>query len=271
MKKLASLALTLVLMLTACTAFAQITVTKKDLNVNRGLSSDVTNILVLLQDENVTDTMMIASINSKTGRAVMTRLEEALVVPVVNGGFEAELKDVYNLGDKKSKGLLAAATVNQLLSLNINTYVALDMTMLPELVSVIGTLSMNVTDAEAAAIGVQAGNAALTGEQTLAFVRLALEGDSPARSRSYETLMQLLKQGLKSGSVGDLMGLGTKLLKSMDTNLNVLNAVTLVSAVQAGSDRRELVLPAAEHITTAEPLTADEETMRAVLYANLYE
>ena len=57
----------------------------------------------------------------------------------------------------------------------------------------------------------------------------------------------------------------------MDTNLNALNAVTLVSAVQGGSDRRELLLPADEHIVTAEPLTADMAAMRAMLHANLYE
>lgn len=270
MKKLTSLALALVLMLAACAAFAEITVTKKELNVNRGLSSDVTNILVLMQDEGVTDTVMLASINSKTGRAVMTRLDGNMIVEVQQAG-EAALKDVYMMGSEKSRGLLAVATVNKLLSLNINTYVALDMTMIPELVDVVGALDMQLTAEEAAAFGMQAGAAALTGEQTLAFVRLALDGDSPARSRGYDTLMQLLKQGLKSGSVGDLMGLGTKLLKSMDTNLNPLNALTLVSAVQAGTDRRELILPAQEHIVSAEPLKADAEAMRATLYANIYE
>ncbi len=270
MKKLASLALTLVLMLTACTAFAQITVTKKDLNVNRGLNSNVTNILVLMQDENVTDTMMLASIDSKTGRAVMTRLDTEMMVDVPQAG-EAALKDVYMMGAEKSRGLLAVATVNKLLSLNINTYVALDMTMLPELVDIFGVINMQLTAEEAAVFGGQAGTNGLTGERLLEFVRLRLESDAPARSRGYDALMQLLYQGLHSGSVTDLMGLGTKLLKSMDTNLNVLNAVTLVSAVQAGSDRRELVLPAKEHIVSSEPLKADAEAMRTLLYANIYE
>ena len=68
-----------------------------------------------------------------------------------------------------------------------------------------------------------------------------------------------------------MMGLGSTLLKSMDTNLNALNAVTLVSAVQGGSARRELLLPAQEHIVTADPLMADAEAKRALLHANLYE
>jgi len=271
MKKTVLIALTLALLLAACTAFAEISITRKDLGVNKNLDKNVTNVLILLQDGDVSDTIMLASINSKTGRAVMTRLDGEMVVPVVNGGYEAALKDVYVMGDKKSKGLLAAATVNQLLSLNINTYVALDVNVLPELVDVIGVLNMQFDQHEADALGTWVGINELSGEHVLSYVRLRLDSDSPARSRGYDALMQLLYQGLHSGNLSDMMGLGTTLLKSMDTNLNALNAVTLVSAVQGGSDRRELLLPAAEHIVTEDPLTADEEAMRALLHANLYE
>lgn len=271
MKKFALIALTLAMMLFACASLADISITRKDLGVNKNLDKNVTNVLILLQDGSVSDTIMLASINSKTGRAVMTRLDGELLVPVVNGGFEATLKDVYALGDKKSKGLLAAATVNQLLSLNINTYIALDIGVLPGLVDVVGTLNMQYDANEAAALGAWEGINHLTGEDILTYIRLCLDSDSPARSRGYDALMQLLYQGLHSGNISDMMGLGSQLLKSMDTNLNALNAVTLVSAVQGGSDRRELLLPAQEHIVTNDPLTADAEAMRALLHANLYE
>lgn len=271
MKKIVLIALALLLALSACVSLAEISVTRKDLGVNKNLDKNVTNVLVLLQDGEKTDTIMLASINSVTGRAVMTRLDGGMIVPVVNGGFEAPLEDVYILGDRKSKGLLVAATVNQLLSLNINTYVALDIGVLPDLVDVIGTLNMQFDAEEAAAFGTWEGINELNDEHILSYVRLRLDTDSPARSRGYDALMQLLYQGLHSGNLGDMMGLGSSLLKSMDTNLNALNALTLVSAVQSGSDRRELLLPAAEHIVTNDPLTADAEAMRALLHANLYE
>ena len=189
----------------------------------------------------------------------------------VRKNCEAPLEEVYMMGDRKSKGLLAVATVNQLLNLNINTYVALDIGVLPDLVDVIGTLNMQFDAEEAAAFGTWEGINELNDEHILSYVRLRLDTDSPARSRGYDALMQLLYQGLHSGNLGDMMGLGSSLLKSMDTNLNALNALTLVSAVQSGSDRRELLLPAAEHIVTNDPLTADAEAMRALLHANLYE
>lgn len=270
MKKIILIALTLAMVLTACVSLADISITRKELNVTKGLDGNVTNVLVMLQDGGKTDTMMLASINSRTGRAVMTRLDGKMIVDVTKGG-EAALEDVYMMGDKKSKGLLVVSTVNKLLSLNINTYVALDIGVLPELIEVIGVLNMQFDAEEAAALGTWEGINELSGEHILSYVRLRLDSDSPARSRGYDALMQLLYQGLHSGNLSDMMGLGTSLLKSMDTNLNALNAVTLVSAVQGGSDRRELLLPAQEHILTNDPLTADAQGMRALLYANLYE
>ncbi len=269
-KRIALIALALLLAASCALAAEGITITRKEMNVVKGLDANMTNVLVLLQDAGVSDTIMIASINSKTGRAVMTRLDGELVVQVPKGG-EAALKDVYMMGSEKSRGLLAAATVNGLLGLNINTYIALDVSILPELADVFGTLNMQFDEAEAAALGGRVGTNGLAGEEILEYVRLRLDSDSPARSRGYDALMQLLYQGMKSGDLGDLMGLGTKLLKSMDTNFNALNAVTMVSAVQGGSDRRELLLPAQEQITQNDPLRADEAAMQAMLHANLYE
>ena len=61
--------------LTAAVAAADITVTKRDVNMAAGLDKNVANILVLLQDGETTDTMMVASINSRTGRSVMMRVD----------------------------------------------------------------------------------------------------------------------------------------------------------------------------------------------------
>ncbi len=255
-------ALFFALLLFAAAASAEITVSKKDLNPNAELDKSVTNILILMQNGERTDTMMVASINSKTGRSVMTRLDCGLTVEVPEVGT-VELGDVYHLGDKKSKGFLAARTVNSLLGLNISTYVALDITRLPELVDVVGALNMNFSAEEAAAMGTWEGINELTGDAVLQYVNLRLDSDSPARSREYDALMQLLYQGMHSGDLMSMMGLGKKLLASMDSNLNPMSAVTLVSAVQAGDDRRELILP--------QEGKTDAESMKALLYREVYE
>ena len=87
------------MMLLCAGASAEITITKRDINMNTALDKNVSNILVLLQDGGETDTMMIASINSRTGRSVMLRVNCDLTVDVPENG-ETRLADVYALGTK---------------------------------------------------------------------------------------------------------------------------------------------------------------------------
>lgn len=258
------------MLLTAAAASAEITVTKRDINMAAGLDKNVTNILVLLQDGDVTDTMMIASINSRTGRSVMMRVDCGLTVDVPENG-ETKLADVYALGAKKCRGMLAERTINTLLGLNIGTYVALDVTNLPQLVDAIDTVSMNLDEREAAAMGLDLGRNDLSGEEALTYVRLRLEGDDPAVSRGYDLLMQMLYEGVNSGDLGSMLRLGTKLLGSLDTNLNAMTAITLASAVKGGDDRSELTLPLEEQVTGENPLRADEAAMRQTVKEALYE
>ena len=76
--------------------------------------------------------------------------------------------------------------------------------------------------------------------------------------RSYDALMQMAKQALKGGDIMGMVSMATKLLKSMDTNVNVMSAVTLASAVQGGSDRREVYISA--------EMTDAQETLRREIY-----
>ena len=264
MKKAMALLLAGMLMLTAACAMAEIDVTTRELSQARGLDKNVNHILVVLQDGEATNTVMLASVNSKTGRSVMTRVDCAREIAVAqNDGAEinAQVGDVYVMGGKKSKGLLVCREMNELLGLDISTYVALDIAQLPEIVNALGALNMPLTEAEAAALGKPFDYVDLTGKEVLAYVRLKLEGDDPAGSRSYDALMRLAKQALAGGDVMGLMSVGTKLLKSMDTNVNLMSCVTLVSAVQGGDDRRELYVDAA----------MTEEDVQAMIRTEIYE
>ncbi len=262
MKKTAAMLLALCMTLLCACALGEITVSKKDMALNRALDKNVNNVLMIMQDGEKSDTIMIASINGKTGRSVMTRVDGSLMVDVPEVGSVA-LEDVYVLGAPKSRGFLMARTLNTLLDLNISTYMALDIERLPEIVEVVGTLNMQYDEYEAAATGTWTGLVELTGEDVLSYVRMKLPTDSPARSRGYDALMQLLYQGLNGGNLGDMMSLGSRLLGSMDTNLNVLSAVTMVSAVQGGSDRRELLI--------SDTVQGSREEMRAAFHREVYE
>ncbi len=266
MKRIAVIGLTLLMCTMLICAQAEITVTQKDMAINRDLDKSVSNILVLMQDGGVTDTMMIASINSRTGRAVMTRMdcEMEIEVTLENGETSLErLGDVYNMGASRCRGMLVAREINELLNLNVTNYIALEMTSLPAIVENIGVLNMQFDEEEAKALGTWVGINELEGDAILDYVRLKLDTDSPARSRGYDALMQLLYQGLHSGNIMELMGMGKSLLDSMDTNLNVMSAVTLVSAVQAGTDRRELLI--------SDKNMESAEQMREAFHQEVYE
>ena len=240
-KVITALALALCLMMVCALALGEITVTKKDMVLNRNLDKNVNNILVIMQDGGVTETMMIASVNSRTGRSVMTQMDCGTMVNLPEAG-DMTLGEVYALGAAKSRGLLVARTINQLLDLNISTYVALDLSMLPELVNEIGMLSTWLNEEEAEILGTWPGDNALTSENILDYVRIDLPDDYEEKNRSYMVFMDLLKQGLRSSGGANLMGLGKKLLAGMDTNLNAMAAVTMLSSFQGGQDRRELFL-----------------------------
>lgn len=259
-KKLICALLALVLTLACALAMAEITVTKRDMALNRNLDKNVSNVLVLMQDGEKTDTVMLASINSRTGRSVMTQIDVGAVVNLPEVG-DVTLAEVYALGAPKSRGLLVARTVNQLLDLNVSTYVALDLNSLPELVDEIGILSTWLNEAEAEILGTWPGDNALTSENIMDYVHIHLDEDYAEKNRSYMVFMDLLKQGLRSNAGANLMGLGKKLLANMDTNLNALAAVTMLSSFQAGSDRRELFLYG--------DMTAEE--MKASFHREVYE
>ena len=240
-KTLCALVLMLCLMLVCACALGEITVTKKDMVLNRGLDKNVNNVLVLMQDGDITDTLMLASINSRTGRSVMTMIENDTLVNVPEVG-DVTLGEVYALGAPKSRGLLVARAINSLLDLNVSTYVALDLNTLPELVDEIGMLSTWLNEEEAEILGTWPGDNALTSENIMAYVRIRLESDYVEKNRSYMVFMDLLRQGLRSNSGANLMGMGKKLLSNMDTNLGAMAAVTMLSSFQGGKDRRELYL-----------------------------
>lgn len=263
MKKIISLLLFALSISLAALALAEgIAVKKNELSVNDGLPGNVTNVLVLLQDGDVTDTMMIASADGNSGRAVMTRLDCALEVNV-SGAGAAPLSAVYAMGAQGSRGLLAARTVNELLGTNIETYVAIDIAMMPQLVDALDALTLTLDAREAQALGLTEGECALTGEQALSYVRLKFEDDDPALSRGYQALMQLLRQALHSGGLMSKLSLAQKLLSSMDTNVNILGMMSLLPVVQGGEDRRELALPGESG--------GDAQAMRDAFYREVYE
>lgn len=262
-------ALLLVLFSASGLAADGISVKAKEIEAAKGLDKAVANVLVMLQEEGRTQMMAVASLNTATGKAVMVSLDPELMVEIPEAG-EVPLSDVYAMGDKKSKGLLAVRTVNRLLGLNIGMYLAIDMSMIPSLVETVESVWISPTEEEDAALGLESDTWALDGEQTLAYMHLKLPDDEPGRNRSYEVMVQLLRQAAGIDFMS-MMGVGKTLLAAMDTNVGIMSAVSLGSSLKSGEHHQDLFLPQEEAILEKAPLRADAELMRKLFFEVIYE
>lgn len=273
MKKIISALLALVLALSCAAAMAEIKVNKKELSQNKALDKNVTNILVLLQDGDVTRTMILGSVNGRTGHAVIGWLNPQLMVDVSEApdapGMTA-LCDIYALGAKGSRGLLAVKKVNELLNLNIGTYVALDMSALGDIADAVGGAIIDLDPGEALAMGMPEGETVLQREDVLRYAQIVLDEDTPGFDRCYIALFGLLDQAVH-GDMGKLMGAGQKLLAKMDTNLGIMSAMSLAGSAQAGADYDEIDVPPFEMVTGTNPLVVDVKELQDWLYKEIYE
>ena len=241
----------------------------RDLEVSKNRNKAVTNVLFLMQEEDRTQMVAIASLNTANGKAVMVSVDPRLMVEIPEISGEVPLSDVYSLGDKRSGGLLVARTLNRLLDLNISMYLSMKMSMIPEIVDEVGGVWITPTTEENQALGLEADTWALSGEEALAYMRLSLPGDED-RNRSYEVILQLLRQ-IAGQDLMSMMGAGQKLLSSMDTNVKIMSAVTLGSSLKSGEHHTDLFLPQAEAVLEADPLRADAAQMQQKLTEVIYE
>ncbi len=245
-----------------CAMADGISVNARQLEMERSLDKRVTNILLLLQDGEESNLVCVASMNTANGNAQMNSIDPSLMVSIPEIG-EMPLGKVYSCGNKKSRGFLVMRTLNRLLGLNLGTYVALDMEMLPQLIDAVDAVEITPTAEEKRALGLEEDTWALTGEEALAFLRLHIDGEETP-NKGYTLMMQLMRQAAEQDLMG-LMGTGKKLLSSMDTNLGIMSAVSLAGSLSGGGEHTEVQLPMPEQIISEDPLRADAEAMRQVI------
>ncbi len=253
----------------------QVKVGAKELSIRKDLPKEIRNIAVVVCDPQgeskygPTETMMIASINTRTGAAYMTLLQPALLVEMPMVG-QATLSQAYALGGEN----LVIKTLNELFGLNIREVVAIDLRRFSAVVEAVEGIRMKLTDEEAAAMNLPANEEiTLNLEQTLAFMRLPRT--DPIQDRQYDVVMQALFQGTRDRNIGKLTDLLKKGLGSIDTKISFIDMVGLGTKVVGGDVREELRLPAVDLLVQVgdQPpyqYTADMEAAKAALHQFLY-
>ena len=135
------------------------TVDPDDLYLNKNLPDNVINILLVgidgrtedMDSKNSTqhgDVQIIVSLNKETGSIKLTSVMRDLYVEIP--GYKS--KQRANVAYSRGGGELAMATINKLLELNIQHYVAINFYGLASIIDSLGGLDIELTKSEATAI-----------------------------------------------------------------------------------------------------------------------
>ncbi len=135
------------------------TVDPDDLYLNKNLPDNVINILLVgidgrtedMDSKNSTqhgDVQIIVSLNKDTGSIKLTSVMRDLYVEIP--GYKS--KQRANVAYSRGGGELAMATINKLLEMNIQHYVAINFYGLASIIDSLGGLDIELTKAEASAI-----------------------------------------------------------------------------------------------------------------------
>lgn len=245
---------------------------KKDLSQAASIPKSMQTIALFLLDSEESgdvETVLLASIDRSSGRACMTDIRTDILADIPQVG-RVPLAKAYAYGGPN----LMMKSINELLEMNVNSYVTLDISSFAQIADSVGGMQMPLNAQEAAALGLAEGQQTLTGKQAIAYMRLE-GGNADGKSRQYKSVMQILYQGTRDKNPLSLMGLAQKLMSTMQTNLGIMDMLTLATKVMGGSQRDELMLPGTASLVESsfEGATAyetDWATMQRELHAFLF-
>jgi len=229
-----------------------------DLSVKEGLPSEWRNILLLGSDtRNIkkvsrTDTIIIASINTKDGRIKLVSVMRDTIVPIPGHG-EQKINSASYFGGPE----LTMKVVNECFDLNITEYVLVNFGSFKEVVDILGGIDMNVTEKEMEQINGSVREQArilglskekylageynlktfgpdthLDGLQALAYARIRhIDSDWQRTERQRMVIDAAIKKLRGSVSVKQVVSLFTSSWQYMQTNIDMMGAVALATTV----------------------------------------
>ena len=231
-----------------------------NLSVYEGLDETWRNILLLgidSRDFNTqarSDTMIIASINTKTGAVKMSSILRDTWVNIP-GVHEERINVSYQFGGPE----LAIKTVNEMMNMNITEYVVVNFSSLPHLIDAIGGVEINVKNKEVEQINYGVGSSiwhgqklgldesdlkndtlpedtdgyvTLTGRQALAYARIRkIDSDLIRASRQRAVISAAMLKFRGETDTMKLLNMASSLLGYVKTNIDVMAMVSLAAPV----------------------------------------
>ena len=232
-------------------------------SANTNLPDTWRNILILGTDtRNMkkitrTDTMIIASINTKTGRIKLVSLMRDMVVPITVKGETKyrKLNSASNYGGAK----MTVKVINELFGMNITEYVLVNFQGFQKIIDILGGVDIDITKEEMDSLNENVGENAkaygydqqwylqnkdslllktygpgthLTGLQALGYARIRHIDSDYKRTERQRNVLNAILQKVKGGAgFSEYFQLATQIWEFLDTNISIQTAVSLARSV----------------------------------------
>lgn len=208
------------------------------------IDSDIVNVLILGVDSadavksgGRTDTMIVASLNKKTGEINLVSMLRDSFVPIEGYNWN-RLNTGYFFGGVG----LCINTINDVFLLDIQSYIMVDFESLPKLVDKIGGIEVELTKSEADyynsrySWNVYAGKVTLDGKKALIHARNRSVGnaDFARTSRQRDMLERIINKILDRNDLAATISMINSSLDLVKTNIEPGALVSLATTVYTG-------------------------------------
>lgn len=173
------------------------------------------------------DAIMIVTIDKNSKKIKLSSIIRDSYVNIPDRGMD-KVNHAYAFGGPE----LALKTLNSNFHLNIKDFATVNFTTLPKIIDILGGVSITVTNAEAAQIGVpKAGTYNLTGGQALTYARIRKIDSDFARSDRQRTVMEAIIKKMLNKPVTSYPSSLSKILPLVTTNMNSNDILSLAGSV----------------------------------------
>ncbi|MDY4077621.1 MAG: LCP family protein [Clostridium sp.] len=219
---------------------------KEKLNISeetekKSLEHNVENILILGvdNDENVSDAIMVLSIDRGTNTLKLTSIMRDLYIDLP--GDADKINYAYNIGGVE----YTISTLNTLFNLDIKKYAKIDFNGFVSIIDYFGGLELNITEAERFVINdklaidgvydenrvTQSGDVLLNGHQALAYSRVRIIDSDFVRTQRMRNVMLGILGKIKEASITEYPKIIADLSSNITTNIEFMDMLNIAKFI----------------------------------------
>ncbi len=188
------------------------------------------------------DAMIVFSVHKEEQKLVLSSVPRDTLVYIEGKGFD-KLTNAYSYGGAD----LTVKTFSQNFDVDVANYFIVNFQSLPEIVDLVGGVTLTLTDAEAehmgrqyAAWGLSGGTQKLNGKEVLAYCRVRkIDSDYKRNERQYKALMAIYNE-VKTLSYDKYIALAKVAYDNMYSDMKMGDMLLLVKDVMEIADGSEI-------------------------------